>query len=131
MSFVRNVSYGSSLMLLTACATYTDWKPTIDPHNDPHANRIERDLYECKQLSISASGDGAEESTKGAVLGGLLGAASGAAIGAVSGNAGSGAALGAAIGGFGGGAKQGFGTDNSYKEVFKKCLKNRGHTVLN
>ena len=60
MSFVRNVSYGSSLMLLTACATYTDWKPTIDPHNDPHANRIERDLYECKQLSISASGDGAE-----------------------------------------------------------------------
>ncbi|MBT4599829.1 MAG: glycine zipper family protein [Methylococcales bacterium] len=127
---MRNIFYGSSLILLTACAIYSDWKPTIDPHNDPHANRIERDLFECKQLSINASGDGAEETTKGAVLGGLLGAVSGAAIGAVSGNVGNGAALGATIGGFGGGTKKGFEADGSFKEVFKKCMQYRGHTVL-
>lgn len=53
------------------------------------------------------------ESAKGAVVGGLLGAAGGAAIG-----------------GFGGGTKKGFETDGSFKEVFKKCMQYRGHTVL-
>ena len=57
------------------------------------------------------------ESTKGAVVVGLLGTADGAA-------------LGAAIGGFGGGTKKGFETDGSFKEVFKKCMQYRGHTVL-
>lgn len=113
MNYIRNISYGSSLILLTACATYNDWKPTIDPYNDPHVNRIEHDLGECKQLSLKASGNGAVESAKGAVVGGLLGAAGGAAIG-----------------GFGGGTKKGFETDGSFKEVSKKCMQYRGHTVL-
>ncbi len=61
-------------------------------------------------MSIKASGNGAEETAKGAVVGGVLGAVAGAAIGAISGNAGSGA------------AKQGFEMDGSYKKVFKKCM---------
>jgi hypothetical protein len=93
-------------------------------------SRIEHDLGECKQLSLKASGNGAVESAKGAVVGGLLGAAGGAALGALSGDAASGAALGAAIGGFGGGTKKGFETNGSFKEVFKKCMQYRGHTVL-
>ena len=56
MNYIRNISYGSSLILLTACATYNDWKPTIDPYNDPHVNRIEHDLGECKQLSLKLLG---------------------------------------------------------------------------
>lgn len=69
-------------------------------------NRIQS---ECKQLSLRASGDGAEEATKGAVLEGLIGAA---------------------IGGFGGRAKAGFETKGSFKGVFKKCMRNREHAVL-
>ncbi len=107
---------------LFGCATYSDWKPTVDSYNDPNADRIPQDLSEC---------DGAEEAVKGAAVGGLIGAAGGAALGAISGNAGTGAALGAALGGFGGGAKQGFGADSTYKKIFIKCMRNRGHTVLN
>ena len=116
---------------LLSCATYSDWKPTVDSYNDPNANRIPQDMAECKQLSSQASGDGAEETAKGAVVGGLIGAASGAALGAISGDAGTGAALGAAFGGFGGGAKEGFGADSTYKKIFIKCMRNRGHNVLN
>jgi hypothetical protein len=78
---------------LFGCATYSDWKPTVDSYNDPNAGRIPQDLSECKQLSSQTSGDGTEETAKGA------------ALGAISGDAGTGAALGAALGGFGGGAK--------------------------
>ena len=116
---------------LFGCATYSDWKPTVDSYNDPNADRIPQDLSECKQLSSQASGDGTKETVKGAAVGGLIGAAGGAALGAISGNAGTGAALGAALGGFGGGAKQGFGADSTYKKIFIKCMRNRGHTVLN
>ena len=113
--------------VLFGCATYSDWKPTVDSYNDPNAGRIPQDMAECKQLSSQTSGDGAEETAKGAVVGGLIGAASGAALGAISGDAGTGAAL----GGFGGGAKQGFGEDSTYKKIFIKCMRNRGHNVLN
>ena len=117
--------------VLFGCATYSDWKPTVDLYNDPNANRIPQDMAECKQLSSQASGDGTKETVKGAAVGGLIGAAGGAALGAISGNAGTGAALGAALGGFGGGAKEGFGADSTYKKIFIKCMRNRGHTVLN
>jgi outer membrane lipoprotein SlyB len=117
--------------VLFGCATYSDWKPTVDSYNDPNAGRIPQDLAECKQLSSQASGDGAEETVKGAAVGGLIGAAGGAALGVISGDAGTGAALGAALGGFGGGAKQGFEADSTYKKIFIKCMRNRGHNVLN
>ena len=117
--------------VLLGCATYSDWKPTVDSYNNPNAGRIPQDMAECKQLSAQASGDGAEETAKGAAVGGWIGAAGGAALGAISGNAGTGAALGAALGGFGGGAKEGFGADRTYKKIFIKCMRNRGHNVLN
>ena len=117
--------------VLFGCATYSDWKPTVDSYNDPNAGRIPQDLAECKQLSSHASGDGAEETAKSAAVGSLIGAASGAALGAISGDAGTGAALGAALGGFGGGTKEGFGADSTYKKIFIKCMRKRGHNVLN
>ena len=104
---------------LFSCATYSDWKPTVDSYKDPYADRIPQDMAECKQLSYQASGDGAEEPVKGVVVGGLIGVA------------GTGAALGAALGGFGGGAKQGFEAESTYKKIFIKCMHNRGHNVLN
>ena len=74
----------------------------MDSYNDPNANRIPQDMAECKQLSLQAFGDGAEETVKGASLDG-----------------------------FGGGTKQGFGADSTYKKIFIKCMRNRGHNVLN
>ncbi len=47
----------------------------MDSYNNPHASRIPQDMTECKQLSTQASGDGAEETAKGAVVGGLVGVA--------------------------------------------------------
>ncbi|HIA44581.1 MAG TPA: hypothetical protein EYN95_02010 [Methylococcaceae bacterium] len=116
---------------LFSCATYSDWKPTVDSYKDPYADRIPQDMAECKQLSYQASGDGTEETVKGVVVGGLIGVAGGAVLGTISGDAGTGAALGAALGGFGGGAKQGFEADSTYKKIFIKCMHNRGHNVLN
>ena len=131
MKIIFSIICFSGFLFLTSCATYSDWKPTVDSYNDSNADRIPQDMAECKQLSSQASGDGAKETAKGAVVGGLIGAASGAALGAISGDAGTGAALGAALGGFGGGAKEGFGADSTYKKIFIKCIRNRGHNVLN
>ncbi len=82
-------------------------------------------------FGIVSSSETGEEVGKGALIGGALGAAAGATIGAAAGNAGKGAAIGAAVGGIGGGGIMGWNTSESYKEVFRSCMKNRGHTVLN
>jgi len=117
-------------LLLGGCATKGGYTPTIDSYNDPNADRISLDLAECKQLAEQAAGDTAKETGKGALVGGLLGAAAGAAIGAATGNAGTGAAVGAAAGGIGGGAKEGFGAEEQFKKSYQKCMRGRGHKVI-
>ena len=118
-------------LLFSACAAQTGWTPTIDPYGDLRATNIQQDKIDCGELAKESSSDTGEEIGKGALIGGALGAAAGAAIGAAVGNAGKGAAIGAAVGGIGGGGMQGWNTSESYKEVFRSCMKNRGHTVLN
>lgn len=117
-------------LLLAGCAQTTGWRPTVDTYNDPNAYRLDQDMHECQQLASQAASSLKETGT-GAVVGGLIGAAGGAAIGAVTGNAGKGAAIGAAAGGIGGATKQGVGSDDSYKNAYRSCLRQRGHTVLN
>jgi len=121
----------SCSLFLTACASQTNWTPTVDPYGDPNAYRLNQDLDECRQLALQASGGTAKESATGAVVGGLIGAATGAAIGAISGNAGSGAAYGAAAGGIGGGVKQGLSAETNYKNAYNNCLRHRGHFTVN
>ena len=118
-------------MILTACASYTSWSPTVDAYNDPNAHRIHLDMEQCRQLASQASGGVAKETAIGAGVGGLIGAAGGAAIGAITGNPASGAAIGAAAGGIGGAAKQGIQSDDQYKNAFRSCMRQRGHTVIN
>ena len=118
-------------LFLSACATQTNWSPTVDPYGDPNAHRMNQDYEECRQLALRASGGTAKETATGAIVGGLIGAAGGAAIGAISGNPGAGAAYGAAIGGFGGGAKQGFQSEASYKRAYNNCMRHRGHHIIN
>lgn len=117
-------------LLLSACASQTGWRPTVDTYNDPNAYRLEQDYAECEQLARQASGGTAKESLKGAAVGGLAGAAGGAAIGAIAGSAGAGAAIGATAGGLGGAMKQGLSAEDTFKNAFNNCMIGRGHKVL-
>jgi uncharacterized protein YcfJ len=131
MNNIIKVTMISSSLLFSACASQTNWSPTVDPYGSPNAYRINQDLAECRQLALQASGGTTTETAKGAVVGGLIGAASGAAIGAISGNPGAGAAYGAAAGTFGGGAKQGFESEDTYKRAYGNCMRHRGHYIIN
>ena len=117
-------------VVLSACASQTGWTPTVDAYNDPNAFRIDQDSAECKQLAAKAAGGTARETATGAVTGGLVGAAGGAVIGAFTGNPGRGAAIGAAAGGLGGAAKQGFSSEERYKNAYNNCMVGRGHKVI-
>ncbi|MFW5444015.1 MAG: glycine zipper family protein [Methylococcaceae bacterium] len=127
--FFKAITISSSL-LFSACATQSNWTPTVDPYGDQNAHRINQDYDECRQLALQASGGTAKEATTGAVVGGLIGAISGVALGAISGNPGAGAAYGAAIGGFGGGVKQGFSSEDRYKRAYSNCMRHRGHYTI-
>jgi outer membrane lipoprotein SlyB len=116
---------------LGGCANYTDWAPTVDTYNDQNAQYLSRDMQECKQLAIQASGGGVTQAVTGTAVGGLVGAAAGAAVGAAVGSPGTGAAIGAATGGIGGGVHKGVDSEADYKVAYIRCLKNRGHWVLN
>ena len=119
-----------SFLLLSACASQTGWRPTVDPYGNPNAQRLNQDMYECDLLAHQSSGGTFKETVKGTAVGGLIGAAAGAAIGAIAGSPGTGAAIGATAGGFGGGIKEGFGAENRYKRAYTNCLRHRGHYVL-
>ncbi len=121
----------SLLLVLSGCASYGTWTPTVDPYGDANANRITADTAECQHLAKKASGGTANETLKGTVVGGLFGAAAGAAIGAAVGDPASGAALGAAAGGMSGAAHNGYNAEDQYKRAYTSCLRNRGHNVVN
>ncbi len=120
----------SALIALSGCASQSGWTPTVDTYGDPRAQYITQDENECRAIAQRASGYTPQEVAKGTVVGGLLGAAAGAAIGAALGSPGKGAAVGAAAGGFGGGTRQGMQAEARYKQVFRNCMRNRGHNVL-
>jgi outer membrane lipoprotein SlyB len=117
-------------LAVAGCAEMGGYRPTVDPYNDPHADRITQDEYDCRQLARESSGGTAQQAAVGGAVGGLIGAAGGAAIGAATGNAGKGAAIGAAAGGIGGGAYKGISADEQYKRAFQNCMRNRGHNVV-
>jgi outer membrane lipoprotein SlyB len=117
-------------LILSGCASQTNWTPTVDGYNDPNAYNINRDMAECKQLATQSSGGTGKQTAIGAGVGALVGAAGGAAVGAFTGNPAAGAAIGAAAGGFGGGAHQGFDAESKYKNAFNSCMSNRGHRVV-
>ncbi|MGR9099540.1 MAG: glycine zipper family protein [Gammaproteobacteria bacterium] len=124
------ISTASLALIVSACATQTGWRPTVDPYGNPNSGRLSQDMYECDMLAHQASGGTFKETAKGAAVGGLIGAAGGAALGAIAGHPGKGAAIGATVGGFGGGAKEGFGSEDRYKQAYRNCLRHRGHYVL-
>lgn len=120
-----------AVALLSGCYSYGGYQPTVDGYNDPNAYRINQDMAECRQLAEQAAGGGTlKESAVGAGVGGLIGAAGGAIVGAFTGNPAAGAAIGAAAGGFGGAAKQGFQSEDRFRNAYNQCMSNRGHNVI-
>lgn len=114
----------------TSCATQSTWTPTVDTYGDSRAQYVSRDMEECRSLAYRSSGDTTKETGKGAVVGGLIGAAAGAAIGAAFGSPGTGAAVGAAAGGIGTGLTKGVRSEQSFKQAYRNCMRNRGHRVI-
>ncbi len=115
--------------LFAGCASQGGYTPTVDTANDPNAQNLTKDENECRVIAEKA-GDTTNKTLKGAGVGALIGAAAGAAVGAAVGAPLKGAAIGAAAGGIGGGAKEGLEGEGDFKTVFKNCMTNRGHTVL-
>lgn len=131
MKAIRFSTIIVSTLMLTACYSYGGYQPTVDAYNDPNAYRINQDIAECKQLAEQSAGGGtAKETAIGAGVGGLIGAAGGAVVGAFTGNPAAGAAIGAAAGGFGGAAKQGFTSEDRFRNAYNQCMSNRGHNVI-
>jgi len=121
----------SIMLTLSGCYTAGGYQPTVDAYGDKNAYRINQDMAECRQLAEQASGGGTgKETLIGAGVGGLIGAAAGAAIGAAAGNPGMGAAIGAGAGGFGGAAKQGFTSEDRFRNAYNQCMSGRGHNVI-
>lgn len=131
----KSLSIASIALLLTACASggiqsFGAPSATIDVANDPNAYRLQQDQYDCQQIA-EQNASALKEGAKGAAVGGLGGAAGGAALGAIAGDAGKGAAIGAAVGVLGGAATQAYSGNAEKNRIYKNCLRQRGHPVIN
>lgn len=104
---------------LMGCAAHRD--PIIDTKGvDPEA--MARDWDDCEAYTEEVS------VTTGVAKGAALGGAIGAVVGSIGGgNASDNAAYGAVYGGTGSGLE----ADRDKQAVFKRCMQNRGYSVLN
>ena len=126
-------SHLSALLILSAlttgCASSSGWRPVVDPRMDKNPDTVQRDMFECKTLADQAS-DITKEVGMGAAVGAVTGAATGAAVGAVAGSAGAGAAGGAILA-IPAGLWEGYQANENFKLAFKRCMRQRGHTLVN
>jgi outer membrane lipoprotein SlyB len=117
------------IFIFSGCASQGGYRPTVDPYGDPRADRIDQDLYECDGLAYQASH--VEESTAGgAIVGGGIGMVWGALVGGLHGRPIQGAMMGATVGGLAGGVSEGANADQRFVHVYRNCLINRGHKVI-
>jgi outer membrane lipoprotein SlyB len=124
------LALAGGVAMLSGCVSQATWTPTVDTYGSSRAQFVNRDMQECRELAMQASGDSTRKAATGTVAGGLIGAAAGAAIGAMAGSPGMGAAAGAAAGGIGTGAVRGIRSNQRFQSVFEQCMRNRGHSVL-
>jgi|688.fasta_scaffold35268_16 outer membrane lipoprotein SlyB len=119
----------AAVTTLSGCASVTNYRPVVDTYGDPRAAFLSQDSYECEQLASENSGAAKGAATDG-LAGALLGGAAGAVGGAFLGNPGMGAAVGASAGALGGVAKGAIEGDETYKRIYRNCMRGRGHRVL-
>jgi len=127
------ISHISALLILsvlaTGCASTSGWRPVVDPRMDKSPDTVQRDMFECKTLADQAS-DITKEVGMGAAVGAVTGVAGGAMAGAVAGNAAAGAAGGALLA-IPAGIWEGYQANENFKLAFKRCMRQRGHTLVN
>lgn len=114
-----------SAAVLSGCATGptgANYRPLVDSRGAAAAN-YERDLFECQSFARQRAG-AAESAMGGAIAGALLGVALGAIVGGGIRNEMAG--IGALTGGLQA-AGQGEGTQ---RDIIRRCLAGRNHTVL-
>jgi uncharacterized membrane protein YebE (DUF533 family) len=126
---IYKVAAITAIILTSGCAQTSGYRPVVDPYSDSRSSFLQQDIAQCEQLAKDNSSVGKGVATDG-ITGALLGGAGGAAIGALMGNPATGAALGGTVGGLGGATKGGFQADETYKRVFRNCLRARGHNPL-
>jgi outer membrane lipoprotein SlyB len=114
--------------LLHGCASMSNYTPIVDTFGDSRVQYISADMQECKQLAQQASV--AKDALSYGLAGGVAGGAGGAALGAVIGNPAVGAAAGAAGAGIIGGTYGAFQADERYKRIYRQCMRNRQHHVV-
>lgn len=120
--------YITLFLLLSGCASVTQYRPIVDTYGDTRASFLVQDTQECEQIAkqVSVAKDVASYGATGALVGG----AGGAAYGALFGNPAIGAAAGAIGTSIAGATYGGFQADERYKRVYRNCLRNRGHRIL-
>ena len=116
--------------LATGCASTSGWRPVVDPRMDKSPDTVQRDMFECKTLADQAS-DITKEVGMGPAVGAVTGAAGGAAVGAVAGSAAAAGAAGGAILAIPAGLWEGYQANENFKLAFKRCMRQRGHTLVN
>ena len=119
----------AAVLVLAGCASAGGYAPVVDTYNDPNAYRVQQDYAQCESIAKQNSSVGKDTLVQGGT-GALIGGATGAALGAIIGNPATGAAIGGTVGGIGGAAKGGIEADERYKRIFRQCMRNRGHQVL-
>jgi hypothetical protein len=127
------ISHISALLILSAlatgCASTSGWRPVVDPRMDKSPDTVQRDMFECKTLADQAS-DITKEVGMGAAVGAVTGVTGGAIAGAVAGNAAAGAAGGVLLA-IPAGMWEGYQANENFKLAFKRCMRQRGHTLVN
>ncbi len=130
--WVKNCVWGlMAIVLVSGCAGYGRYTPTVDPYGDARADRIDQDLYECRGLAHQASVYSSDETAHRAVTGAFWGALIGGLFGAAVGEPGAGVAIGATTGAVGGGLQGEMNAEQRYVWTYRNCMRNRGHNVLN
>lgn len=116
------------VLLLSGCATTTNYKPIVDHFADQRVDFLIQDYSECEQIAKQVSVS--KEVLSYGLTGALIGGAGGASYGAILGNPAIGAALGSIGSSLAAATYGGWSADERYKRVYRSCLRNRGHKVL-
>lgn len=128
---IQNIGLVFAVLVMSGCAQYGDYRPTIDPYGDKNAYRLDQDIAECKMLAKESGGGALTQGAIGTGVGAIGGAGSGAAISAIAGgNAGLGAAIGGTVGALGGLGYKAYESEQRYRYAFNNCLSTRGHSIV-
>ena len=127
-----NIIFASMLIAtLSGCASVTRYTPVINTAAEKNVSTVERDVMECRVLAAKAAGF-AIEGVSGAIAGASGAAASGAVAGSLLAGVSAGplAAVTAPIGGIAGLWWSEYEANIDYKQAYKNCLYQRGHSPL-